>query len=148
MRFGRKRVCWPIAGQVVYIEICIHVLPDLTHYPPPSVSTHKTITLCYAAKAEPFKLCVLGGRRFVGPLLSGPTNSSSSRIRTPVKLCVRAKLCGRPLARISDAMGLDFEALGRGIGEGLVWDWLGITEGLVSLLRDWSKLGKVFVRVF
>ena len=52
------------------------------------------------------------------------------------------------LARNSDGVGVDFEALGQGIGEGLVRDWLGIAKGLVSIFRDWSKLGEVFVWVF
>ncbi len=47
-----------------------------------------------------------------------------------------------------ERFSIDFEVLGRGIGEGLVWDWLGIAEGLVSILRDWSKLGEAFVWVF
>ena len=30
----------------------------------------------------------------------------------------------------------------------MVRDWLGIAEGLVSILRDWSKMGEAFVWVF
>ena len=55
---------------------------------------------------------------------------------------------GEQVDRNSGGMGVDFEALGGGIGVGLVRGWLGIAEGLVSILRDWSTLGEVFVWVF
>jgi len=46
----------------------------------PSQSTDNRITLSNTAKSKAFSMSVLGGGGFVGPLRSGPSNYSSSRI--------------------------------------------------------------------